>query len=775
MPDSAVMNGSRLLRSRRLLLDLTGMAENPLPWVEADLLFNLMADVMGVTVVDAHITDRAQLDGLRDLWRDHKLARSLVVHPSMLGRREFAKLLRDSGDLCLVPTGPATELDEGALPRDSPPWRLRLDLGIGEAALLAWIGHAARGANHVEIFLGSGDQAPRARLRAVLSSVTSRLDEAQIGWCVHGVPHCIVARKERVFSLLQDGYCLYQPEPMFQSTIDSIIAMSAGRRRYELLRLIRRGSRYQRTLSQKAFNCVVKSVGLNSPAARLAQRLGYNAVKAFSLLRGESPAASHSDAPPLFACPEAACDSHHLGRCEPCSLRLICPGVSPICAALLDEAELVPAAGSPPTDPLHFLRVHEQTVPPIDVPRLPHQNPELAQHARSVVGDVTHGREIKSSSYKIQEVPFNKMNGSIQWLPAWERFCQSTVLDRRRRPLTVNATFFGKARYVGFSFGPSLQVMCPAVSDRHGVTAHVDVHGNYVLLRDGEEVEAVHVPLQVNRAGRLPEHLEPTLAAYGIDRSMVTQAVFLWDESETAVTRHGGGEEVDLSVVVVCTKYSRRLGLLARSIAGQVDFDLRRAELIVAYVPGLDGTEDILDCLSHLWPQLGTVGVPFDAAHMTHKGFMINQAVNHATGRRVLITDADIIMPPDLFHRLESEYRDRHFVAVEGRKMLDAKTTAELLMGLRDPVADFQYLRDQAPGERRIGEAKNTPIGHFQCVLRTHFPTVPYREHSHFEGADMQFSLDIRKAFGHETVMKDTLVLHLDHAGSRWYGTQRQF
>jgi hypothetical protein len=39
----------------------------------------------------------------------------------------------------------------------------------------------------------------------------------------------------------------------------------------------------------------------------------------------------------------------------------------------------------------------------------------------------------------------------------------------------------------------------------------------------------------------------------------------------------------------------------------------------------------------------------------------------------------------------------------------------------------------------------------------------------------MQFSLDIRQAFGHETVMKDTLVLHQDHAGSRWYGTQRQF
>ena len=774
MPDSAVMNAAHPLRSRRLLLDLVGTAENPLPWVEAEILFNLISDVMGVIALDARVTDGAQLDGLQDLWRDHKLAKSLIVHPSMLGRREFAKLLWNSSDLCLVPTGPA-ELDEGALPHGSLPWRLRLDLGIGEVALLAWIDHAARGANHVEIFLGSGDQALRGRLPAVLSSVTSRLDEAQIGWCVHGVPHCIVARKERVFSLLQDGYCLYQPEPVFQATIDSIIAMSGGRRRYELLRVIRRGSRYQRTLSQKAFNGAIKSLGLNSPAARFAQRLAYNAVKVFSLLQDESHAAPHDDAPPLFACPEVACDSHHLGRCELCSLRLICPGVSPTCAALLDEAELVPAAGPAPTDPLHFLRVHGQTVPPIDVPRLPHSNRELAQHARSVVGDVTRGREIKSSSYKIHEVPFNKMNGSIEWLPAWERFCQSTVLDRRKRPLTVNATFFGKARYVGFSFGPSLQVMCPAVSDRHSVAAHVDVHGNYVLLRDGEEVEAVHVPLQVNRAGRLPERLEPTLAAYGIDRSMVTQAVFLWDESETTVTKRGGGEAVDLSVVVVCTKYSRRLGLLARSIAGQVDFDLSRAELIVAYVPGLDGTEDILDCLSHIRPELGTVGVPFDATHMTHKGFMINQAVNHATGRRVLITDADIIMPPDLLHRLESEYRDHHFVAVEGRKMLDAKTTAELLMGLRDPVTDFNYLRDRAPGEKRIGEAKNTPIGYFQCVLRTHLRTVTYGEHSHFEGADMQFSLDIRQAFGHETVMKDTLVLHQDHAGSRWYGTQRQF
>ena len=775
MPDPAVTNASRLLRSRRLLLDLTGTAENPLPRVEAVLLFDLMSDIMGVIAVDAHVTDGSQLDGIRSLWRDHKLAMTLSVHPSMLSRRESAKLLSDADDLCLVPTGPATELDEGALPNGSPLWRLRLDLGIGEAALLTWIDRAAQGASHVEIVLGRGDQALRGRLPAILSSVTSRLEDAQIGWCVHGVPHCIVARKERAFSPLQDGYCLYHPEPTLQATIDSIIAMSTGKRRYELLRLVRRGSRNQRTLSQKVFNYAVGSVGLNSPAARFAQRLGYKAAKVFSLLRESSPAASQSDAPPLFASPGVARDSHHLGCCELCSLQLICPGVSPTCAALLDEAELAPAAGPAPTDPLHFLRAGEQTVPPIDVPRLPHSNPELVRHARSVIGDITQGREIKSSSYKIQEVPFNKMNGSIQWLPAWERLCQSTVLDRRRRPLTVNATFFGHARYVGFSFGPSLQVMCPAVSDRHLVAVHVDVHGNYVLLRDGEEVEAVHVPLQVNRAGRLPEHLEPTLAAYAIDRCMITQAVFLWSESETAVTKYGESEAVDLSVVVVCTKYSRRLGLLARSIASQVDFDLRRAELIVAYVPGLDGTEDILDCLSHLRPELGTVGVPFDGAHMTHKGFMINQAVKHATGRRVLITDADIIMPPDLFHRLENEYHDRHFVAVEGRKMLDAKTTAEILMGLRDPVADFQYLRDRAPGEKRIGEAKNTPIGHFQCVLRTHFHTVPYPEHSHFEGADMQFSLDIRKAFGHETVMKDTLVLHLDHAGSRWYGTERQF
>jgi hypothetical protein len=734
-----------------------------------------MTDVMGILAVDAHVAAKAQLDGLRDLWGKYKLAPTLVIHPSMFNQPEFAKLLQDFGDLCLVPTESAALPDNLALPSGGPPWRLRIDLGIGESALHAWIDRAARGASHVELILGAQGQALQGRLPAVLASVTSRLDDAQIGWCVHGVPHCLVARKERVFSPLQDGYCLYQSDPMFQAAVDSVFALPAGKRRHALLRLIRRGSRYQRTLIQKAFHQAVKSVGLNSPAARFAQRLGYGAAKAFSLFREEFSVASHDDEPPLFAPPLLACESHHASRCERCSLRSICPGVSPACAAILDEAELIPAVAPVPTTPLYFLVASGQTVPAIDVPRISHANPELAQHARQVLGDVTRGREVKSSAYKIREAPFNKMNGSIEWLPAWDMFCQSTVLDRHRRPLTVSATFFGKARNVGFSFGPSLQVMCPAVSDRHVVAVHVDGSGNYVLLRDGAEVDAVHVPLQVNRAGRLPEQLEPRLAAQGIDRAIVTQAVFLWNDAETAVTKRGGGEQVDISVVVVCTKYSRRLGLLARSIAGQTDFDLRRAELIVAYVPGLDGTEDILDCLSHLRPELGTVGVPFEPTHMTHKGFMINKAVNHATGRRVLITDADIVFPPDLFHRLEAEYHDCHFVAVEGRKMMDAKTTAELLMGLRDPGADFQYLRDQAPGEHRIGEAKNTPIGYFQCVLRSHFQTVPYREHTHFEGADMQFSLDIRQAFGRETVMKDTLVLHQDHAGSRWYGTQRQF
>lgn len=53
------------------------------------------------------------------------------------------------------------------------------------------------------------------------------------------------------------------------------------------------------------------------------------------------------------------------------------------------------------------------------------------------------------------------------------------------------------------------------------------------------------------------------------------------------------------------------------------------------------------------------------------------------------------------------------------------------------------------------------------------FEKVRYGEHHDFEGADWQFSKDIRETFGPEKRLSGMPVLHLDHGPSNWYGADR--
>jgi hypothetical protein len=43
----------------------------------------------------------------------------------------------------------------------------------------------------------------------------------------------------------------------------------------------------------------------------------------------------------------------------------------------------------------------------------------------------------------------------------------------------------------------------------------------------------------------------------------------------------------------------------------------------------------------------------------------------------------------------------------------------------------------------------------------------------HFETADMQFGGQLKHHLGEETRLSGTPVVHLDHGGSQWYGTQK--
>ncbi|MCB0327889.1 MAG: hypothetical protein KDD52_09770, partial [Bdellovibrionales bacterium] len=135
----------------------------------------------------------------------------------------------------------------------------------------------------------------------------------------------------------------------------------------------------------------------------------------------------------------------------------------------------------------------------------------------------------------------------------------------------------------------------------------------------------------------------------------------------------------------------------------------------------------------------------------------------------------DMIFPPDLLQIIDRDHPGLVFLGAQGRKMLSPETTAKVLHGLIDPVDNFYSLIEEPDGELRLGEAKGKPVGYFQCFKREVFDKVQYRDLPHFEGSDGFFAEDVEKEFRSTVIGKNIILLHLDHQGSKWYGTQKQF
>jgi len=98
--------------------------------------------------------------------------------------------------------------------------------------------------------------------------------------------------------------------------------------------------------------------------------------------------------------------------------------------------------------------------------------------------------------------------------------------------------------------------------------------------------------------------------------------------------------------------------------------------------------------------------------------------------------------------------------------------TSRILMGEVEPWREWDDLL-KGPGELRLRESHGVPVGFFQCFRASCLDKVSYLELDHFEGADMQFGVQMLAHFGREKRLIGMPVLHLDHGGSQWYGTQK--
>ena len=423
-------------------------------------------------------------------------------------------------------------------------------------------------------------------------------------------------------------------------------------------------------------------------------------------------------------------------------------------------------------DPLAFCREQPKYYDPIDAARhaLPERLARLAEKARGMAANHAPTREITADDYEIQDHMTHHMPGAVRWYSFTNAELQSTPLTRVHPPFTIGVNFGGgTAECVGFSFGRHARIVCPMLAYQHRLLLHVDRDGEYVLLRDGEVVsptefrESYHVP---EKLGGL---LEPRISVVNVDGGIVTQGVVVWE----GAYEKPRPENVRFSVLVVCTRYARRLEAALLGIAHQEAVPLEQIEVVVGYVPGIDATEDTLDSIELTFPRLRIVRSPFSKHDTRSKGFIINESLGMVSGDWVVLLDADIVLPPEFFARLGELDASVKVAAPDGRKMLPPEMTARVLLGAEKPWENYPAMLE-SDGEYRQTESGGVPIGYCQCVRREVFDEVSYMELRHFEGADWQFGKEVVDKFGKEHRLEGLPVLHLHHGGSQWYGTDKQ-
>lgn len=402
--------------------------------------------------------------------------------------------------------------------------------------------------------------------------------------------------------------------------------------------------------------------------------------------------------------------------------------------------------------------------------KAPARTGELAESTRQLVMRQTPTREISADTYDIVGRYTHHMPGAVRWLSFGKGELESTALARLAPPFTISFTLGGGiATHAGFSFGRHAKLVCPLIDYSHRLTLGVAPDGGYVLLRDGQIVQPTEFEASSHVPPRLAGVLEPRLNLHNIDGMILTQTVMLW---EGAQPLRQVSEEVKYSVIIISTRYTRRLQATLMALAHQQGIPRHLFEVIVGYVPGIDATDDLIDSLESSFPDMRLVRFPFSEGRARSKGFMINEALRAVSGKWVLLMDADILLPPDTFSLLEEIEENCYFIAPDGRKMLTPEVTSKLLLNELQPWRDYEKIM-RGPGELRKREADTIPIGFFQCIRKEILARIPYHELDHFESSDWLFGRDVSVTYGREYRMRDFYVLHLDHGGSQWYGTHK--
>jgi glycosyltransferase involved in cell wall biosynthesis len=230
-------------------------------------------------------------------------------------------------------------------------------------------------------------------------------------------------------------------------------------------------------------------------------------------------------------------------------------------------------------------------------------------------------------------------------------------------------------------------------------------------------------------------------------------------------------DSLQFSVLTCCYKYLQRLRIFLNSLARQAVVPLKDFEVVVTNPGNPDGLREYLDTLKCALPEMNVVRVDVPESRRRNRGWMIARAFECSRGRTVMVADCDIVLPPEFVLRMssESEQLPRNVLGVY-RNLLSPRTTAGILAGMIDPVAQFDELIEEDCQEK---DGHRGVIGYCQVVRRSVMEKTGYpEEFDHIATSDVEF---VKRLFEQQGVtphlISSVRVLHLWHPRN-WEGTE---
>ncbi len=460
--------------------------------------------------------------------------------------------------------------------------------------------------------------------------------------------------------------------------------------------------------------------------------------------------------------------------CSKCSLYLICDHPSDAFESRMPELRVAALPGPVLVDRLALCARQPKHYDSIDSARWERDagGAPLADEGSRRIAQRTPEYPLRSEDYGVANGHMDRQEGGVKWFSYSDVEKLSTTLASVEPPFAVAFDLGGgTAEYGGFALGRHGRMMCRLEGHRHSVALYVNEEGHCALLRDGKSA----APVELDGGRFVPTQLggvlQPRIALQNIEELITTSNVRVWSFMDR---EERPPQAAKYSVLIVSTRFTRRLQAVLRCIAHQREFDLAQIEIIVCYVPGADATDDLLDSVREAYPELRILRSPFPEEKINSKGYLINESLPMASGEWVMLLDSDTLLPPNMFAEIEKLSEDAEFIAPDGRKLLTPSSTGKILMGEIDPWAEWGDLLKGA-GEYLHREAKGVPVGFCQCVRKRYLVEFPYLEMDHFEWADMVFGRKMRERIGQETRLSGLPVLHLDHGSSQWFGTRKHY